>query len=197
MRVISRSTWRVSALNVPSRLMNRRAFPAALLATFVLVPAVAAAPGAVSGSRTDARGETSSFGDLVRASAKYRAGGALTAKISMASFAEAAASKAVIGAFFARRAGGRCQTAPGSPTTFALISFETDTKVAEAGFISTGGGRVKVVGAKGAVNGNKVTLKVSGSRFAKRRYNCAVIASLVATGPTTSKAIDRINLRLR
>jgi hypothetical protein len=158
-----------------------------LLAAFASASAVAAASTS-SGSKRDARGDAPSYGDVLRTSASYGSRGRLSATISLANFADAAAHRTVVGGFFARSRGGRCDTSSG-----AAISFETDTRVAEAGVLPGG----KPARARASVSGNKVKLSVAGSRFARKGFNCVVVKSLVPTGPTTSKVLDNLTLRLR
>jgi hypothetical protein len=164
-----------------------------LFVTLLLSAVFASASGAAAAStssafKRDARGDAPSYGDVLRTSASYDSRGRLSATISVANFADAAAHRTVVGGFFARSRGGRCDTSSG-----AAISFETDTRVAEAGVLPGG----KPVRARASVSGNKVKLSIAGSRFARKRFTCVVVRSLVPTGPTTSKALDNMTLRLR
>jgi hypothetical protein len=158
-----------------------------LLAVLASTSGVAAARTS-SGSKPDARGDAPPQGDILRTSASYDSRGRLSATLSLANLADAAAHRAVVGVFFARVRGGRCDTRSG-----AAISFETDTKVAQAGLLPEG----QPVRARARVSGNKVKLSVAGPRFARKRFNCAIVRSLVPTGPTTSKILDSLTLRLK
>jgi hypothetical protein len=149
-----------------------------------------ASAGTGSGSKSDARGDAPRHGDITRASASYDSRGGLTSTLSLASLAEAAAHSAVVGVFFARMRGGHCSTRTG-----VAISFETDTQVAQAGLLPADKNRP--ARARARISGNRVKLSAHGSRFANAGFNCVSVASLIPTGPTTSKVLDRATLRLR
>jgi len=170
--------------------MIRRSVASALVAAALLVPATVAAAATGSGSGSDARGDVPAYGDVLRLSATYKSGGALKARFSLASYADAAAHRVVAGAYFATFRGGRCDTRKG-----ALISLETNTKVAQTGLLPTDGS--SPMPAEVSVAGDTVTLSARKPRFARKRFNCVVVASLVATGPTTSKILDKATIRLK
>lgn len=173
--------------------MIRRCLLGAFLSA-LLIPATALAATSVSGSKSDPKGEAPSTGDLVRASATYKSGGRVKAKITLTSYADAAANETVVGAFFARRGkGGGCNTRAGGIVT----SIETDTKVAQSGYAPGPGKTVKTLPATAKVRGNTITLSAADGRFANRRLDCVVVASIVATGPSSSKGLDRISFRLK
>lgn len=169
--------------------MIRRCSLPAVLSLALLVPATAVAATVVSGSKSDRKGDTASHGDLVRASATYRSGGALKLKVSFASYGDAAAQRTIVGGFFARRDKSGCNTRRGS-----LISFESDTKRAESAYAPGGGKTATTYPARARVKGNTATLTASNGRFANRGYDCVVV---VALDKTTSKDLDKVTVRLK
>jgi hypothetical protein len=128
---------------------------------------------------------------VLRVSASYKSGtGTVNAKVSLASYADAAAHRVVVGVYFATVRRGRCDPREGT----ALV-LETDTKVAQVGLLPDHG--KPPMSASVSVAGDTISLSARKSRLARKPYNCVIMATLEPTGPTTSKPLDQLSFRLK
>ena len=170
--------------------MFRHSLVGALLIGLIVPALAVGAAIRYSGSRNDASGDAPSYGDIRRVSATYDSSGHLTARLRLASYSEAAARRTVVGGFFARVRHGRCDKSSG-----AGMSLETDTKVAEGGVASHG--HATSMPARAIVSGNTIRLSLHGRAVKNLRLNCFLGGTLVPTGPTTSRTLDKLVMRLR